>query len=52
MIEGKLGRRRGELGERERDGWVSDNGGEEEEDDDEILDRLVSSLGLGLWLMV
>ncbi len=46
MIEGKLGRRRGEFGERERDGWVRDNGGEEEDDDDEILDRLVSSLGL------
>jgi len=51
MIEGKLGRRRGEFGERERDVWVSDNGGEEEEEDDKLLDRLVSSLGLGLWLI-
>ena len=47
MIEGKLGRRRGEFGGERARRLVSDNGGEEEEEEDEILpDRLVSSLGL------
>jgi hypothetical protein len=50
MIEGKLGRRRGEFGGERARRLVSDNGGEEEEEDEILPDRLVSSLGLGLWL--